>query len=106
MKAKQYDTVMLAETVGRVPKGATGAVVEVYTTPHEAYDVEIVTDDGKTRGLLEAVLPEQIDVVSSASESVRFSAIRVEDDGTCAAVSFSDGTQVVVTPDRLYPPSR
>ena len=30
-------------------------MVEVYTSPYEAYDLEIVDDDGRTKGLLEGV---------------------------------------------------
>ena len=70
MKAKQYDTVTLAETIRPFQKGEKGAVVEVYTTPYEAYDIEIVTDDGKTKGLVEAVCPEQIEVVASTSQDI------------------------------------
>ena len=52
-KAKRYDTVVLLESIGRFQKGEKGAVVEVYTTPYEAYDIEIVTDEGQTKGLSE-----------------------------------------------------
>jgi hypothetical protein len=101
-KAKQYDTVMLSEAIGVFQKGEKGAVVEVYTTLHEAYDIEIVTDEGKTKGLAEAVRPEQIEVVCVAPGALRFSAIRLEADGTSAAVFFSDGTQVIVKVQELY----
>ena len=86
-KLNQYETVVLQEPIGTFPKGEKGAVVEVYTTPYEAYDIEIVTDDGKTHGLLEGVRPNQI----APLVSVRFTSIRVEADGTRAAVRFSDG---------------
>jgi len=43
-KAQRYETVVLSEPIGPFQKGAKGAVVEVYTTPFEAYDIEIVTD--------------------------------------------------------------
>ena len=56
-KAKRYDTVILTEAIGSFAKGAKGAVVEVYTTPYEAYDLEFVGEDGGTKGLLEAVRP-------------------------------------------------
>lgn len=97
-KAKQYDTVVLLETIGAFQKGEKGAVVEVYTTPYEAYDIEIVTDEGKTKGLLEGVRPEQI----AAPTAVRFTSIRVEEDGTRVAVRFSDGTEVTVKAEELY----
>ena len=46
MKAKRYDSVVLLEEIGGIPKGSKGAVVEIYTTPCEAYDLEIVSDEG------------------------------------------------------------
>lgn len=104
MKAKRYDTVVLQETIGNFQKGEMGAVVEVYTTPYEAYDVEIVTDEGKTKGLVEAVRPEQIEVVAAATPPIRFASIRVEADSTRAAILFSDGTQITVKAEDLYTP--
>jgi hypothetical protein len=59
-KAKRYDTVVFLEPIGVLQKGEKGAVVEVYTTPYEAYDIEIITDEGKTKGIAEGVRPEQI----------------------------------------------
>jgi len=97
-KANRYDTVVLLESIGVFLKGEKGAVVEVYTTPYEAYDIEIVTDEGKTKGVIEGVHPEQIDVPGS----VRFTSIRVAADGACAMVRFSDGTEVVVSAEELY----
>ena len=55
-KAKRYGTVVLLDPVGKFHKGEKGVVVEVYTTPYEAYDIEIVTDDGKTKGIAEGVV--------------------------------------------------
>jgi Domain of unknown function (DUF4926) len=97
-KAQRYDTVVLLEPVGAFQKGEKGAVVEVYTTRYEAYDIEIVTDAGQTKGLAEGVRPEQIEV----PEKVRFASIRLEADGTRAAVRFSDGTEVTVSAEQLY----
>ena len=74
-RAKRYQTVRLREAVGQFGAGQVGAVVEVYTSPYEAYDVEMVGDDGHTAGLLEGVRPEQIDV-----------ARRVEAGGAAAAM--------------------
>ena len=73
-------------------------MVEVYTTPYEAYDVEIVNDEGQTKGVAEGVQPEQIEV----SPRLRFTSIHVEADGTRAAVRFSDGTGVIVSAEELY----
>ena len=61
-KAKRYDTAVLLEAIGMFQQGEKGAVVEVYTTPYEAYDIEMVTDAGKTKGVAEGVRPEQITV--------------------------------------------
>lgn len=97
-KAKRYDTVVLLEPIGSFQRGEKGAVVEVYTTPYEAYDIEIVTDEGRTKGLAEGVRPEQIDMPAK----VCFSSIRLEADGTRAAVRFSDGTEVTVSAEELY----
>ncbi|MBI3970322.1 MAG: DUF4926 domain-containing protein [Chloroflexi bacterium] len=67
-KAKRYDTVVLREEVGGFQAGEVGAVVEVYTTPYEAYDVEIVTNDGETKGLVEGLRPDQIDLTAMPTE--------------------------------------
>jgi len=101
-KANRYDTVVLLEDIGGFQKGAKGAVVEVYTTPYEAYDVEIVTDEGKTRGIVEAVRPQEVEVIPSIRAGVRFASIRIEDDGACAAISFSDGTRLTVQAEEMY----
>jgi len=60
MKVMRYQTVVLRQAIGCFPKGECGAIVEVYTSPFVAYDIEIVDDDGRTKGLIEAVRPEQI----------------------------------------------
>jgi len=101
-KAKRYDTVILLEPFDGFQKGEKGAVVEVYTTPYEAYDIEIVTDEGKTKGLAEGVRPEQIEV----PPKVRFASIHVEAEGTRATIQFSDGTEVIVRAEELYAQSR
>jgi hypothetical protein len=97
-KAKRYDTVVLLEPIGAFQKGEQGAVVEVYSRPYEAYDIEIVTDEGRTLGLVAGVRPEQIEVPAK----VRFTSISLEEDGTRAAVRFSDGTEVTVRAEELY----
>jgi hypothetical protein len=61
------DTLNLFETVittvnipdHHVLAGDLGAIVEVYTTPRLAYEVEFVNPDGTTRALL-TLAPEQI----------------------------------------------
>ena len=101
-KAKRYDTVVLLEDVNGFQKGEKGAAVEVYTIPYEAYDIEIITDEGTTKGLVETVLPEQIEVVPAIPTDVRSFSIHIEDDGSSVAVLFSDNTQVKVRVEELY----
>src|SRR5713226_4221809 len=101
-KAKRYDTVVLLEDIGGFQKGVKGAVVEVYTAPYEAYDVEIGTDEGTTRGIAEGVRPQEVQVVPSGRAGVRFASIRIEDDGARAAISFSDGSRVTVNAEEMY----
>lgn len=67
-KAKRYDAVVLLEAINGFQKGEKGAVVEVYTTPYEAYDIEIVTDEGTTKGLVEAIRPKQIEIVPAIQD--------------------------------------
>ena len=102
LKAKRYDTVVLLEAIHGFQKGEKGAVIEVYTTPYEAYDIEIVTDEGMTKGLVEAIRPEQIEVVAAIPTDVRFASIHIEEDGSSAAILFSDNTQVKVKVEELY----
>src|SRR5215831_11682066 len=97
-KAKRYDTVVLLESIGMFQQGEKGAVVEVYATPYEAYDIEMVTDAGKTKGVAEGVRPEQI----AMFPQVRFASIHIEAEGTRAVVRFFDGTEVMVSADKLY----
>jgi len=102
MGVKLYDTVILLEPIGDFPKGEKGAVVEIYTTPYRAFDIEIITDDGETKGLLEAVHPEQIRLILPDNVDVRFAAIQIEADGARAEIRFLDGTQVTVQAEDLY----
>ena len=69
-KVKRYSTVVLLEAIDGFQKNQKGAVVEVYNAPYEAYDIEIVTDEGKTLGLLEAVLPTRIEETHPLSLSI------------------------------------
>jgi len=70
-KARRYQTVALREAIGDFPKDEVGAVVEVYTSPYEAYDIEIVSNGGQTKGLIEGVRPEQIELAPAAGASRR-----------------------------------
>jgi hypothetical protein len=62
MKAyKLLDTIIATANIPdhKVLAGDIGAIVEVYTTPTLAYEVEFVNADGSTRALL-TVAPDQI----------------------------------------------
>ena len=83
-KVNQYETVVLREAIGAFQPGDKGAVIEVYTTPYEAYDIEIVTDEGITQGRLEGIRPEQIEKLAP----VRFASIHVEADGAVLPSGF------------------
>jgi hypothetical protein len=104
LKAKRYDKVVLLESVDNFPKDAWGAVVEVYTTPYEAYDIEIMTDDGRTIGLADAVRPGQFEVkkLDSIPSDIRFQSVQIEKDGSHAIIGFSNGAQITVSADELY----
>jgi hypothetical protein len=105
MGLKQYDTVVLAEPLAGFPAGTKGAIVEVYSTPYPAYDIEIVTNEGKTVALLDGVRPDQIRRLPSDQTDIRFASITIEANGSQAAVHFSDGTEIVVRADELYAPA-
>ncbi len=97
---QKYQTVRLLEPIESFAEGELGAVVERYTFPYEAYDIEIVADDGQTKGLLEAVRPEQIEAMSSPQPPMI--AITLAPDGTKANIRFADGTEIVLTAADLY----
>lgn len=54
MKFDLNDTVMVVKNYLNegILKGELGAIVEVYTKPHEAYEVEFVDEDGKVKAIL------------------------------------------------------
>ncbi|SHH85570.1 DUF4926 domain-containing protein [Clostridium intestinale] len=54
MKFDLNDTVMVLKNYLNegILKGELGAIVEVYTKPHEAYEVEFVDEDGKVKAIL------------------------------------------------------
>lgn len=100
-KAKRYETVILTEPVDNISAGKKGAVVEVYTTPYEAYDIEIVNDKGETEALLEGVLPTQI--ITMMSSNPTFAAVDLIADGSHVKIVFSDGSQITVSAEELHP---
>lgn len=71
------DTVICTEDFpqAQVLTGDLGAIVEIYTQPHLAYEVEFVNPDGTTRALL-ALEPNQVrrlstrDVITTRSLAV------------------------------------
>ena len=61
------DTVIAAVNLPehKVLAGDLGAIVEIYTTPNLAYEVEFVNPDGSTRALL-ILAPDQVRRLSPA----------------------------------------
>ena len=69
MSSKQLellDTVIVTVDLPseEVLAGDLGTIVEVYSTPHPAYEVEFVNPDGTTRALL-TLSPEEIRPLSA-----------------------------------------
>ncbi len=54
MTFNEFDTVRILKDFPEkdVVKGDTGTIVMTYSNPQEAYEVEIVNDDGTTKALL------------------------------------------------------
>jgi hypothetical protein len=100
-KVKRYETVVLTEPIGNISSGTKGAVVEVYTAPYEAYDIEIVNDEGETAELLEGVSPDQVEPITAVKPT--FAAIDLVNGGTQVKILFSDGSQVTVNAEELHP---
>ncbi len=61
MKFSLLDTVVLTEDLPqeRLFCGMVGAIVDVYSQPNEAYEVEFCDNSGKTIAML-ALLPNQL----------------------------------------------
>ncbi|ASB89493.1 DUF4926 domain-containing protein [Bacillus sonorensis] len=61
MKFEQYETVVLIEDdpTEDLKKGEVGTVVMIFTEPEEAYEVEFVDEEGKTK-VQKAFLPEKL----------------------------------------------
>lgn len=50
MKFKEYDTVRIMKNCEQgIKKGTIGAIIMVFEEPQEAYEVEILDADGKTK---------------------------------------------------------
>lgn len=61
MKFLEMDTVILLKDCPKenLKIGDIGAIVMVYTNPYEAYEVEFVDNQGKTKGQV-TLLPDEI----------------------------------------------
>ncbi|PAD61278.1 DUF4926 domain-containing protein [Bacillus sonorensis] len=61
MKFEQYETVVLIEDdpTEDLKKGEVGTVVMIFTEPEEAYEVEFVDEEGKTK-VQKALFPEKL----------------------------------------------
>jgi hypothetical protein len=67
-KLTSFELLQVVELMSDFPsegiaRGTRGTIVEKFDTPGEAYDVEIVSDDGTTEILLPSVRPNQLRLV-------------------------------------------
>lgn len=62
MKFNEFDTVVLLRDCSNegLMQGDVGAVIMVHTEPNEAYEVEFVDDEGKTKAII-VLLPNEIE---------------------------------------------
>lgn len=68
MSYSLFDVVVLVQDVPEdgLVAGMIGAIVDIYTEPTEAYEVEFCDPEGRTLALL-ALLPEQIHRVEAGT---------------------------------------
>ncbi len=65
MKFKEYDTVkILRDCDEGIKKGEIGAIIMVFENPEEAYEVEVLEADGKTKAQC-TLLPDDLDLVEN-----------------------------------------
>ena len=63
MQFKEYEVVkILIDSNEGVKKGDIGVILMVFESPQEAYEVEIVDEDGNHKGLC-TLLPNEIELV-------------------------------------------
>lgn len=69
---RQYDTVRVPAGIPEddVPAGALAAVLEVYTDPYRAYEIEVLNADGTTR-YLGIVDPSRVELVEPYGQGGR-----------------------------------
>ena len=68
MSYSLFDTIVLIEDIPEdgLVAGMTGAIVDIYSEPTQAYEIEFCDPEGQTLALL-ALLPEQIRPLKSES---------------------------------------
>ena len=62
MKFKEYDVVRIKKDYKNIKKGSIGVIVMVFDNPNEAYEVEVVDEDGNVVEEC-ALLPDYIEKV-------------------------------------------
>jgi hypothetical protein len=63
MKFKEFDTVkILKDGKNGVKKGDVGAILVVFATPREAYEVEVLDEQGIPKAQC-TFLPEELEVI-------------------------------------------
>lgn len=65
MKFKECDTVkILRDCDEGIKKGEIGAIIMVFENPEEAYEVEVLEVDGKTKALC-TLMPDDLELVEN-----------------------------------------
>lgn len=63
MKFKEYDTVrIMRDCDGGIKKGEIGAIIMAFKEPYEAYEVEVLESDGRTKAQC-TLLPDALELV-------------------------------------------
>ena len=63
MRFKDFDTVrILSDCADNVKAGEIGAVIMSFETPQEAYEVEVLDEDGNTKAIC-TLLPDDIELI-------------------------------------------
>lgn len=64
MKFKEYDTVrVISDSLDGVKKGEIGAILMVFEKPQEAYEVEILDEEGTPKAQC-TLLPDDLELAS------------------------------------------
>ena len=69
MKFKEYDTVRIMKDYGEdVKKGELGVIILAFEKPREAYEVEIVDDEGNPKEQC-TLLPDDLELIKNLNNN-------------------------------------